>query len=119
MKSDEELWWKRLVYERETDKGRDIIVHLVRIPPTSKVDYEWADEPQPLAATTVSVDTRGARVKIAHVCRPYHYEEPQQIVQSEVEATQTDGKATIEVPPFRYHTMLVIRLEQSETRRKP
>ena len=119
VKSDEELWWKRLVYERETDKGRDIIVHLVRIPPTSKVDYEWADEPQPLAATTVSVDTRGARVKIAHACRPYHYEEPQQIVESEVEATQTDGKATIEVPPFRYHTMLVIRLEQRETSRKP
>ncbi|MDP7303936.1 MAG: hypothetical protein QGG09_12600, partial [Pirellulaceae bacterium] len=104
------LWWKRLVYERETEKGRDIIIHLVRIPPTSKVDYAWADEPRPLKGTTVTIDATRGRLMVAQACRPYHYEEPQQIVQSEVSATQTDGQAVFEVPPFRYHTMLVIRL---------
>ena len=118
VQSAEELWWKRLVYERKTEKGREIIVHLVRIPPTQKVDYAWADEPRPLKGTTVTVDTTAIRLMVAHACRPYHYEDPQQVVQSKVSVTQTDAKATLEIPPFRYYTMLVIRLEQSETSRK-
>ena len=112
VKSAEELWWKRLVYERETKKGRDIIVHLVRIPPTKTVDYAWADEPTLLQGATATIDTTEAGLVTVQACRPYHYEEPQMVVQSEVLATQTDGKATIEVPPFRYHTMLVIRLRR-------
>jgi hypothetical protein len=115
VKAAEELWWKRLVYERHTDKGRDIIMHLVRIPPTKEVDYGWADEPRPLKGTTATIDTTEARLMGAHACRSYHYEDPQQVVQSRVSATQIDGKATFKIPPFRYHTMLVIRLEQSET----
>ncbi|MBM83722.1 MAG: hypothetical protein CMJ78_24460, partial [Planctomycetaceae bacterium] len=93
--------------------GRDLIIHLVRIPPTRQVDYEWADEPRPLKGTAVTIDTAGAKLQSVHSCRPYHFEEPQQVVQSEIQATQADGKTTIEIPPFRYHTMLVIRLEKN------
>ncbi len=111
VESAEELWWKRLVYERRTKKGRDIIVHFVRIPPTSKVDFEWADEPRLLKGTTATIASTDARLIAVHACRPYHYEEPQQIVQTQLVATPADDKVTIEVPPFRYHTMLVIRLK--------
>ena len=54
----EKLWWKRLVYQRKTTAGRDMIVHLVRIPPTPNVDYEWADEPRALEGVRVTVDAR-------------------------------------------------------------
>ena len=110
VKSAEKLWSKRLVYERETEKGRDIIVHLVRIPPTKKVDYGWADEPRPLNGTTLTINAAAARLVAAYACRPYHFEEEQQVVQVELEAQSKGGKITVEIPPFRYHTMLVLRL---------
>ena len=39
----EKLWWKGLVYRRETARGQDWILHLVRIPPTEKWDIDWVD----------------------------------------------------------------------------
>jgi hypothetical protein len=104
------VWWKRLVYKRKTDTGHDLIVHLVRIPPTEKVDFKWADEPKPLAGVTLTVATQGAELQTVQACRPYHYEDAQQVVQKTLTPSATSGKVTVTVPPFRYHTMVVFRL---------
>jgi hypothetical protein len=48
--SPEEVRWKRFVYRLATDQGYELIIHLVRIPPTSKWDVDWLEEPQPLRA---------------------------------------------------------------------
>jgi len=108
----EEIWWKRLVYQRKTDRGYDLIVHLVRIPPTEKVDFNWADEPLPLAGTTITADVGAATLETAQACRPYYFEEAQQTVAQILSPDVRTGKITVTVPPFRYHTMVVFRVEQ-------
>jgi len=111
LSSPEEIWWKRLVYKRETDGGCDVIVHLVRIPPTERWDINWADEPAPLEGVKMSARLGSARLQTAQSMRPYHFEEPQQPVHNVLEAKVEDGKATVEIPPFRYHMMVVFRVK--------
>ena len=62
VKSGEELWWKRLVYQRKTAAGRDVIIHLLRIPPTPKVDYAWADKSSLLQGVQVTINAPGERL---------------------------------------------------------
>ena len=114
VKSGEELWWKRLVYQRKTKSGRDVIIHLVRIPPTPKVDYAWADEPSLLKGGAVTMDAPGERLSAAQSCRAYHYEEPQQVVQQDMRPKTSGSRVTVSVPPFRYHAMLVLRFTASD-----
>ena len=114
VESGEELWWKRLVYQRKTKSGRDVIIHLVRIPPTPKVDYAWADEPSLLKGVEVTMDAPGERLSAAQSCRAYHYEEPQQVVQQDMRSKTSGSRVTVSVPPFRYHAMLVLRFTASD-----
>jgi hypothetical protein len=108
--SPEEVWWKRLVYRRQTDEGYDLIVHLVRVPPFPRWDINWVDAPEPLTEVTVTAQIAG-QLQTAQACRPYDFGEPQQVVQSELQADVREGKATVKVPSFRYHTMVVFRLK--------
>ena len=112
LKTPEKIWWRRLVYKRKTDDGYDLIVHLLRIPPTEKWDVNWADEPKPLEGVSITADIAAARIRNVQACRPYHFEEEQQVVQKTLEAKVENGKAAIDVPPFRYHTMVVFRIEE-------
>jgi len=107
----EKLWWKRLVYKRKTDDGYDLIVHLVRIPPTEKVDISWTDEPLPLKEVEITADIGAARLRTAQACRPCYLGEAQQVVQKALKAKVEDGKVTVRVPSFRYYTMVVFRVE--------
>jgi len=112
LKTPEEVWWKRLVYKRRIENGYDLIVHLVRIPPTEKADFNWADEPAQLKGLKITTDVGTAKLQKAVACRPYYYEEEQQVVQKELTASADTGKVTVEIPPFRYHTMLVMRVRE-------
>ena len=107
----EELWWKRLVYRRQREGGHDLIVHLVRIPPFPRWEVTWLTEPEPLAGTTVAVGVDGGTLQSAHACRPYHFEEPQQVVQAALQPRSEAGAVTVVVPPFRYHAMVVFRID--------
>jgi hypothetical protein len=71
------------------------------------------DEPAPLAGVELVVNTGRAAVAAAYACRPYQFEEPQQVVQQTLQPKQAAGKTTVvTVPPFRYHTMVVIRMRE-------
>ena len=108
--SPEELWWKRLIYRRKTKGGFEVIVHLVRIPPTKHWDIEWVHEPEPLRGVKITVDLAAGKLRNAQSVRPYHFEEEQQPVHTPLEAIMSAGRASVEVPPFRYHTMVVFRV---------
>ena len=108
--SPEPLWWKRLVYRRETPEGYDLIVHLVRIPPTERWDINWPTEPQPLAGARVTVRLPEGDLRQVWALRPYGSEEEQQPVQVELKPNRAEGKVSVEAPPFRYNTMLVLRV---------
>jgi len=110
LKTPEKIWWKRLVYRRKRDDGYDLIIHLVRIPPTEKWDINWIDEPAPLEGVKISADIGSARLQTVQALRPYYYEEEQQPVQKVLKASADTGKVAVEVPPFRYYTMLVFRV---------
>ena len=109
----ETLWWKRLVYKRQTKGGYDLIVHLVRKPPTEKWDINWIDEPPPLAGVKLTTDIGTGQLETAQACRPYHFEEEQQPVQQVLKAKIKGGKVLVEIPPFRYNTMVVFRVRAS------
>ena len=111
----EELLWKRLVYRRDTKDGYDLIIHLVRIPPTEKWDIKWINEPPPITGVSVSAVTGSGTVQSIYACRPSHFEEEQQVVAKALKALKAetvDAKTTVAVPPFRYYTMVVLRVKK-------
>ena len=109
--SPERLWWQRLVYQRKTQRGHDLIVHLVRIPPTPEWDLGWVDEPTALKGVTITAHLGAQGLAGVQACRPYHFEEAQQVVQQALAPSVRSGKATVHVPPFRYHTMVLFRMK--------
>lgn len=116
--SPEAVWWKPLVYRRATDEGYDWIVHLVRQPPFETWDLTWLDEPEPLQGTRIrfQFDPAVCVVRKAYAMRPYYFDEPQQPVQESLNANVDGSSATVQVPPFRYHTMLVLRVRRLDAR---
>ncbi len=112
--SPEKLWWKRLVYKRKTKEGYDLIIHLVRIPPTEKWDINWIDEPVPLEGVEITVDVTNGKLKTAQAMRPYQFEEEQQPVRKMLKPKTDGGKTTVTIPSFRYHTMVVFRVTETE-----
>ncbi|MBI2298701.1 MAG: hypothetical protein HYU66_07080 [Armatimonadetes bacterium] len=108
--SREKLWWQRLVYRRATANGYDLIVHLVRIPPTQRWDTEWPTEPQPLGGVKVTLSLPKGKLRQGWALRPYGFEEPQQPVQIALHATVAEGKTAVVVPAFRYGTTVVLRV---------
>ena len=112
LETAEEIWWKRLAYKRKREDAYDLIVHLLRIPPTEKWDINWVDEPVPLEGVKITANIGSAKLQTAHACRPYHFEEEQQVIQKELAPSGDTGKVTVEIPPFRYHTMVVLRVAE-------
>jgi len=112
VKSKEEIWWKNLVYRRNTKSGYDLIIHLVRIPPTEKWDINWIDEPVSLSGVQVTADIGKGKVQQVYALRPYHFEEEQQTVEQKLNPAVSSGKVTVEIPPFRYYTMVVVRVKK-------
>jgi hypothetical protein len=110
VRSPERIWWKRLVYKRKTKDGHDLIVHLVRIPPTKDWDIHWVDEPAPLEGVKVTVAVGADKVTSVRACRPYQFEEPQQVVEAVLDATVRRRLVTVTIPSFRYHTMAVFHV---------
>ena len=109
--SPEEISWKRMVYKLKTAYGYDLIVHLVRMPPTKKWDIEWLDEPKLLAKVAVTLDIGPSALWDAWALRPYDFEEDQQPVQTVLDASVAAGRVSAKVPAFRYHTMAVFRVK--------
>ena len=112
VKSNQDIWWKEFVYRRDTADGYDLIIHLVRKPPYEKWDTDWVDEPVPLTGVQVTADIGSGRIQSAYALGPYHFEEEQQVVESKLTPEVSAGKATVKLPPFRYHTMVVFRVNQ-------
>jgi len=59
----------------------------------------------------ITADIGTGHISDVQACRPYHFEEEQQVVQETLEAKVAGGKVAVEVPPFRYYTMVVFRVE--------
>ncbi|MHB9038756.1 MAG: hypothetical protein ACYC64_19090, partial [Armatimonadota bacterium] len=108
--SSETLLWQNVAYQRNRAGGYDLIVHLVRVPATQTWDINLADEPTPLDGVTVTANIGTSTLQDVQSARPYQYEEEQRPVQTVLQATNQNGLVTVAIPPFRYHTMVVFRV---------
>ena len=111
--SPEAVFWKPLVYRLKLPEHDHLIVHLVRIPPTEKWDFNWVDEPAPLEGVEVTVNLGNGELQTAQAMRPYHFEEEQQPIQEILAPRASGSEVTVTPPPFRYHTMVVFRIAES------
>jgi hypothetical protein len=106
----DDVWWENLVYRRKTEDGYDLIVHLVRKPPTRQWDIDLADDPDEVRGAKVVATVPSGKVESVTAMRPYYYEEDQQPVQTRLTPTEAPGEVRVDLPPFRYHTMVVFRV---------
>lgn len=111
--------WKQLTYKLKTADGYDLIVHLVRMPPTKKWDIDWMDEPTTLDSVAITANLGSDALRDVWAVRPYDFEEEQQTHQSQISATAKVGSVSIRVPPFRYHTMIVFRVKATAKSKIP
>jgi hypothetical protein len=83
----------------------------VRIPPTKMWDLTYTVEPKPLSRVVLNVKIGKGELQNVQAMRPYYYEEPQQPVQVRAASKLVNGQVKVAVPPFRYHTMIVMRVK--------
>ena len=63
-----------------------------------------------MSCVPVTAELGKGELVSAQALRPYFFEEPQQVVQTTLSPPVREGRAEVSVPPFRYHTMLVLRV---------
>jgi hypothetical protein len=129
------VWWEKSVYRRVQPGGEDLIMHLVNVPETETVDiFRVPDPPAATATVTLTLPAGKRLVSVdAMQMRSYRADNDGPAVKYEVkdgkyihtegafarfgptqvrlEAKQEGTKATVQVPPFLFHTMLVFKLE--------
>ena len=111
VESNRELWWEDGVYVKDTADHRDVVVHLVNSPDQEAIDPKVGRDPAPAKFVEVEVKVTGDPAKAqVWALQTYGYDsavnEPVQVRLK----TEIDGRTVIvEVPPFHYHTLVVVR----------
>jgi len=105
-----EIWWEDSVYERKTDRGREVIFNLVNTPDSETAHKKIVDDPKVADDVEITcLDIHDAKGVRAWAVRPYDYEstvlEP---VQVEIKPEIVEGNLVLRVPPFRYFTLVVL-----------
>ena len=61
----------------------------------------------------VGVSVGVGKVTSVRACRPHHFEEPQQVVETALQARSRASQVTVDVPPFRCHAMVALRIQRN------
>lgn len=110
------VWWEHYAYRRATPAGEELLLHLVNVPETETVDILRTTDPPPASGTVTVALPPGGVLKGAWALRMRDYTPgratcrlgPSQVAL----VAKVDGvSATVTVPPFPYHTLLVFRVE--------
>lgn len=103
-----EVWWEDAVYEG----GGMLVFNLVNSPDTDSATFKLYDDPN--AADDVEItflnvkDIKGVK---AWAAQPYGYDSPELApVQVELKPELIDGNMVLAVPPFKYFSLVVVRL---------
>jgi hypothetical protein len=114
--SNREVWWEELVYTREKDSFIDTIIHIINSPEKENIDQAVKNDPPAARYVKIKMKTSGNNkaVKVWAVSS-YNYNdkvrEPKQIL---LKHKIIDNKIIVKVPPFVYHTMIVIRKNKTK-----
>ncbi len=131
------VWWEHYAYRRPTAAGEELLLHLVNVPETETVDILRQADPPAASGTVTLTLPPGATLNgawalqmrgyVANANRggeAYRAAAGKHVAGSIVRAGPSQvrltpkvegGKVTVTVPPFRYHTLLVFRLEGGAT----
>ena len=106
-----EIWYDDMIYRRETPDWVQYTIHLVNTP-----EQEFCDDSvtaDPPAADDVEVSTKlfGADKAKAWVIRPHGWlAETLEPTCTPVAAQTVSGETVFKIPPFRYYSLLVIKV---------
>ena len=108
-----EVWYDDSIYRRETPEYTDYYIHLVNVP-ESEMCKEAVDEDAPeVDDAEVSTKLFGPDGVKAWAIQPSGYLDAKlEPRQCEVEVKSVDGETVFAVPPFRYYTLLVVRVKK-------
>ena len=111
-----EVWWEDAVYERETAAGQDVIFNLVNSPDSEKAHPKLYADPRPADDVEITfLDVKDAKGVKAWAVRPYDYESTELApVQVELKPELIDGNLVLTVPPFRYFSLVVVRIPKGQ-----
>jgi hypothetical protein len=126
-------WWERSVYRRPAPGGEDLLLHLVNTPETETVDIYRVPDPPASSGTVTLTLPAGKRLQSVWALQMRGYVDPAKIgyrndgskgwrhvagslcrfgpTQVKLEAKVEGNRATVTVPPFLYHTLLVFRVQ--------
>jgi hypothetical protein len=109
--SNREVWWEEAVYTRETDSFKDTIIHILNSPEQETIDPEVSEDPPPARYVEVAMKMGENHGDVrVWALSPYNYADTlRQPKQSRLTPHISGGKLVVELPPFVYHTAVVIR----------
>ena len=115
--SEREIWYDDMIYRRETKDFTDYCIHLVNVPESERCRENVIVDPPAVDDAVVSTKLFGAEGAKAWAIQPYAYLDPVlEPRQVSVPVKSANGETVIEVPPFRYYTLLVIRVPRGRER---
>ena len=111
VESNREVWWEDTVCTREAGGFRDTLVHLVNCPEQEEIDPAVTSDPEPARYVEVEFTppTDPAQME-CWALQPYGYDDPvREPRQVQLTPQVEQGTVTVELPPFTYYTLLVLR----------
>jgi len=109
--SNREVWWEDSVYVNNSGRYHDTLIHIVNSPDQETVKI--TERTDPVLAESVEIEMQGIR-KPAEVqvwaMQPYNYDDSDKTPHRYRLATKVEsGKLIVQIPPFRYYTLVVVR----------
>jgi hypothetical protein len=111
VESNREVWWQECVYVRETDRWRDTLIHLLNAPEQETVNPRASRDPALARFVDIEMQLAGNPAKAqVWALRPYDYDSPVKApVQVRLKPEVIGQTLAVQVPPFHYHTLVVVR----------
>ncbi len=110
--TDSKIWWKNSVYKITGKESDYLVINLVTVPAMEKWDFDWLETPDKITDTKVILTEEFARSSTVMALRPYDFDEPQQIVEKQLQTKTDNSSISFTIPPFRYYMMIVCKIKK-------
>jgi len=112
VRTSKELWWKEIAYKRSSQNSVEYILHFIQPPARQQVIEEIVEDPLPVEDLVVSFRLPESEKPMPEIwaMRAYETGEDKAPRQTKLKVTRTNQDSIeVRIPPFRYHTMVVLR----------
>ena len=110
-----EVWYENMIYRRDTKDYTDYMIHLVNVPESERCREDVMADPTAVDDAVISTKLFDAKGVKAWAVKPYEYLDPVlEPQQAEVLVKSVNGEIILDVPAFRYYTLLVVRVPKKK-----